>query len=105
MNYVLSLDTIVLSLFFKFNIIKECIYLFIYLQNIRLNSATGWCGKTEPFTYVTVDLGHVFIIKALVIKGVITNDVVGRPTEIRFFYKVQEAENFVVYFPVRKYFP
>lgn len=32
-------------------------------------------------------------------KGVITNDVVGRPTELRFFYKVREAENFVVYFP------
>lgn len=103
MNYELSLDKI----FFLFNIKTDYIYLFIVnlLQNIRLNSATGWCGKTEPFTYVTVDLGHIFIIKALVIKGVITNDVVGRPTEIRFFYKVQEAENFVVYFPVRKYFP
>ena len=28
-----------------------------------------------------------------------TNDVVGRPTEIRFFYKQDPAENFVVYFP------
>lgn len=33
------------------------------------------------------------------VKGVITNDVVGRPTEIRFFYKQHENENFVVYFP------
>lgn len=74
------------------------------LQNIRLNSATGWCGKTEPFTYVTVDLGRTFIVTHLVIKGVITNDVLGRPTELRFFYKVQEAENFVVYFPVSKTF-
>lgn len=32
-------------------------------------------------------------------KGVITNDIVGRPTEIRFFYKQAENENFVVYFP------
>ncbi|XP_055948273.1 uncharacterized protein LOC129981454 isoform X2 [Argiope bruennichi] len=68
-------------------------------RNVRLNSATGWCGKTEPFTYVTIDLGRVFIIKGIMVKGVITNDVVGRPTELRFFYKVQEAENFVVYFP------
>lgn len=33
------------------------------------------------------------------VKGVITNDIVGRPTEIRFFYKQAENENFVVYFP------
>lgn len=32
-------------------------------------------------------------------KGVVTNDIVGRPTEIRFFYKQAESENFVVYFP------
>lgn len=29
----------------------------------------------------------------------VTNDIVGRPTEIRFFYKQEEKENFVVYFP------
>lgn len=66
---------------------------------IRLNSATGWCGKQEPFTYVTVDLGKVFRLKSLLVKGVVTNDVVGRPTELRFFYKIHESENFVVYFP------
>lgn len=32
-------------------------------------------------------------------KGVVTNDIVGRPTEIRFFYKQAENENYVVYFP------
>ena len=68
-------------------------------NKIRLNSATGWCGQHEPFTYVTVDLGKVFRIKSLLVKGVVTNDVVGRPTELRFFYKVRESENFVVYFP------
>ena len=68
-------------------------------KNIRLNSATGWCGLQEAFTYVTVDLGKVNRVKAILVKGVITNDVVGRPTEIRFFYKQQENENFVVYFP------
>ncbi|UYV83192.1 clec-78 [Cordylochernes scorpioides] len=68
-------------------------------RNIRLNSATGWCGQQEAFTYVTVDLGRVFNIKSVLVKGVITNDVVGRPTELRFFYKVQENDNFVVYFP------
>ncbi|GIZ04115.1 fibropellin-1 [Caerostris extrusa] len=68
-------------------------------RKVRLNSATGWCGKTEPFTYVTIDLGRIFIIKAIFGKGVVTNDVVGRPTELRFFYKIQEQENFVVYFP------
>ena len=33
------------------------------------------------------------------VKGVITDDVVGRPTEIRFFYKIREEDNYVVYFP------
>jgi len=33
------------------------------------------------------------------VKGVVTNDIVGRPTEIRFFYKQEEKGNFVVYFP------
>ena len=28
-----------------------------------------------------------------------TNDVVGRPTELRLFYKIREQDNFVVYFP------
>ncbi|XP_050541159.1 sushi, von Willebrand factor type A, EGF and pentraxin domain-containing protein 1 [Daktulosphaira vitifoliae] len=68
-------------------------------RNIRLNSATGWCGKQEAFTYVSVDLGQVHRVKAILVKGVITNDIVGRPTEIRFFYKQEEKENFVVYFP------
>lgn len=68
-------------------------------KNIRLNSATGWCGQHEPFTYVTVDLGKAHKIKGLLVKGVITNDVVGRPTELRLFYKNRESENFVVYFP------
>jgi len=66
---------------------------------IRLNSATGWCGMQEAFTYATVDLGKAHRVKAILVKGVITNDVVGRPTELRFFYKKEETDNFVVYFP------
>lgn len=72
-----------------------------FVQNIRLNSATGWCAREETFTYITVDLGRVFRIKSLYVKGVVTNDVSGRPTELRFFYRVGTTENFVVYFPVR----
>lgn len=68
-------------------------------KNIRLNSVTGWCGKQEAFTYVSVDLGKVYRVKAILVKGVVTNDIVGRPTEIRFFYKQSESENYVVYFP------
>ncbi|KAG8179313.1 hypothetical protein JTE90_016418 [Oedothorax gibbosus] len=68
-------------------------------KNIRLNSATGWCAKEETFTYVTVDLGKVYRITGLYVKGVVTNDVSGRPTELRFFYRVGTTENFVVYFP------
>lgn len=37
--------------------------------------------------------------QAILVKGVVTNDIVGRPTEIRFFYKQAENENYVVYFP------
>lgn len=68
-------------------------------RNIRLNSVTGWCGKQEAFTYVSVDLGKVYRVKAILVKGVVTSDIVGRPTEIRFFYKQAENENYVVYFP------
>lgn len=68
-------------------------------KNVRLNSVTGWCGKQEAFTYVSVDLGKVYRVKAILVKGVVTNDIVGRPTEIRFFYKQAENENYVVYFP------
>jgi hypothetical protein len=32
-------------------------------RNIRLNSVTGWCGKQEAFTYVSVDLGQVYRVK------------------------------------------
>ncbi|XP_074599235.1 sushi, von Willebrand factor type A, EGF and pentraxin domain-containing protein uif isoform X2 [Brevipalpus obovatus] len=71
-------------------------------KNIRLNSATGWCGQHDfnrSFNYITIDLGKTHRIKGLLVKGVITNDVVGRPTELRLFYKVRESESFVVYFP------
>eukprot|EP00096_Caligus_rogercresseyi_P005025 TRINITY_DN1980_c0_g2_i1.p1 TRINITY_DN1980_c0_g2~~TRINITY_DN1980_c0_g2_i1.p1 ORF type:complete len:2992 (-),score=731.35 TRINITY_DN1980_c0_g2_i1:531-9380(-) len=68
-------------------------------RNIRLHSATGWCGKKEAFTYVSVNLDRIHHIKSILVKGVITNDVVGRPTEIRFFYKERENDNYIVYFP------
>ena len=68
-------------------------------KNIRLNSVTGWCGKKEAFTYVSVELNDLSMISAILVKGVITDDVVGRPTEIRFFYKEREEDNYVVYFP------
>ncbi|CAG9863735.1 unnamed protein product [Phyllotreta striolata] len=68
-------------------------------RNVRLNSVTGWCGKQEAFTYVSVDLGKIYRVKAILVKGVVTNDIVGRPTEIRFFYKQADNENYVVYFP------
>ncbi|KAK7079934.1 Calcium ion binding, partial [Halocaridina rubra] len=68
-------------------------------HNIRLNSATGWCGQQEALTYVTVDLGKIHRVKAVLVKGVITNDVVGRPTEIRLFYKEQENDNYIIYYP------
>lgn len=55
-------------------------------RNIRLNSVTGWCGNKEPFTYVSVDLGQVFRVKAILVKGVVTNDVVGRPV-MEFLFK------------------
>lgn len=69
-------------------------------RKARMNSATGWCAQQEEaFTYVSVDLGSVHRVKAILVKGVVTNDVVGRPTEIRFFYKQEPSENYVVYFP------
>ena len=67
-----------------------------------MNSVTGWCAQQkEAFTYVSVDLGSVRRVKAILVKGVGTNDVVSRPTEIRVFYKqdpIQPRISFV-YFP------
>ncbi|KAI1303707.1 Fibropellin-1 [Halotydeus destructor] len=69
-------------------------------RNIRMGSVTGWCsGNPEPFTFVSVDLGKVHRVTGLMVKGVITNDVVGRPTDIRMFYKTRESDQFVVYVP------
>ena len=68
-------------------------------RNIRLNSATGWCGQDGAVNFFSVDLGTVHNIKAILLKGVITNDVVGRPTEIRLFYKLHEQSDYVVFFP------
>ena len=53
-----------------------------------MNSVTGWCAQQkEAFTYVSVDLGSVRRVKAILVNGVVTNDVVSCPTEIRVFYK------------------
>lgn len=55
---------------------------------VRLGSSTGWCAKaSESLPYITVDLGKPYKIKALLVKGVVTVDVVGRPQEVRIFYK------------------
>ena len=53
-------------------------------KNIRLNSVTGWCGLKQSFTYVSVELNELSMVKAILVKGVITDDVVGRPTELRY---------------------
>ena len=58
-------------------------------RNIRMNSVTGWCGQQEALTYANVDLGLVHWVKAILVKGVITSDVRGRPTELRLIYKEQ----------------
>lgn len=55
-------------------------------RNIRLNSVTGWCGKQEAFTYVSVDLGRVYRVKAILVKGVVTNDIVGRPVRLNSIF-------------------
>lgn len=73
-------------------------------RNIRLNSVTGWCGKQEAFTYVSVDLGRVHRVKAILVKGVVTNDIVGRPVRIsfdsQFFFlcKKSKIEHFEFFF-------
>lgn len=61
---------------------------------------TGWCAGQEAFPYVTIDLGKVHRVKALLVKGVITNDVVGRPTEIRFFYKQTVRDSSLIHLKV-----
>lgn len=70
---------------FLINFVKLCKlnieYLFVYIQ----------------FTNKPINQSKHF--QAILVKGVVTNDIVGRPTEIRFFYKQAENENYVVYFP------
>lgn len=56
-------------------------------RNIRLNSATGWCGQQLFIltNYVSVDLGRIYRVKAILVKGVVTNDIVGRPVSLIAF--------------------
>ena len=42
--------------------------LFLYLFLFRLNAVTGWCGQQEAFTYVSVDLGSIHRVKAILVK-------------------------------------
>lgn len=39
------------------------------LRNIRLNSLTGWCAKSENYTYVEMNLGRVYRLETLRLKG------------------------------------
>lgn len=65
-------------------------------RNLRLNSVTGWCGSVyESFNYITIDLGKLHRIKGFQIKGVVSNDIVGRPKQVKLFYKHTIQENFV----------
>lgn len=67
---------------------------------VRLGSSTGWCAKiTETMPYITVDLGRPHRIKALLIKGVVTVDVVGRPLEVRVFYRKPSSQDSILVYP------
>jgi len=67
---------------------------------VRLGSSTGWCAKiSETMPYITVDLGRPYKIKALLLKGVVTVDVVGRPLEVRVFYKKPGQQEVSVIYP------
>lgn len=69
-------------------------------SKVRLGSSTGWCAKiTETMPYLTVDLGKAYKIKALILKGVVTVDVVGRPLEVRVFYKKPGQQDVSVVYP------
>lgn len=67
---------------------------------VRLGSSTGWCAKiTETMPFITVDLGRPYKIKALLIKGVVTVDVVGRPLEVRIFYRKPSSQDSILVYP------
>ena len=38
------------------------------MMMFRLNAVTGWCGQAEAFTYVSVDLGAIHRVKAILVK-------------------------------------
>ena len=42
--------------------------MFFYKILSRLNAVTGWCGQQEAFTYVSVDLGSIHRVKAILVK-------------------------------------
>lgn len=69
-------------------------------SKVRLGSSTGWCAKiSETMPYITVDLGRPYKIKAILIKGVVTVDVVGRPLEVRVFYRRPGQQEVSVIYP------
>ncbi|CAA3006472.1 sushi, von Willebrand factor type A, EGF and pentraxin domain-containing 1 isoform X1 [Olea europaea subsp. europaea] len=68
-------------------------------SKVRLGSSTGWCARMSEMPYLTVDLGRPHKIKALLLKGVVTVDVVGRPLEVRVFYKKPGQQEVSVIYP------
>lgn len=64
------------------------------VRNIRLGSSSGWCAQTENFTFVEMDLGQPYRITTLRLKGVLTNGIAGRVTQLRLFTKLNKAANY-----------
>jgi hypothetical protein len=67
LSYTVDPVTLLDSFAFLFYFFRRASNLnFFFL--VRLNSVTGWCGQQEAFTYVSVDLGTLHRVKAILVK-------------------------------------
>ena len=76
----------------NFNFTKQ-IFIFLNFTIVVLSNILFFVNS------FSVELNQISKIKVILVKGVITNDVVGRATEIRFFYKRREEDDYAVYLP------
>ncbi|GAV01451.1 hypothetical protein RvY_12161 [Ramazzottius varieornatus] len=58
------------------------------LRNLRLSASTGWCARQENFTYMEMDLGRIYRITTVRLKGVVADGMAGRVTQFRLFTKL-----------------
>lgn len=61
-------------------------------------SRSGWCGQTDAFIFLSVDLQRIFTLTTLRLAGVAGSGAVrGHVTRLQVFYKNQFSQNYDTY--------